>query len=54
MIALYCKRKFGKIYINTKKIKVFDTGLVQIGTESTPAINVTIYLDHVNCELVLD
>ena len=36
--------------IRTSRIEVEDTGSVVIGSEANPATNVTIYLDHANCE----
>jgi len=37
-------------YIETKRIHVTPTGSVQVGTEQAPVSNVTIYLNHDDCE----
>lgn len=36
--------------VTTSRIEVEDTGSVRIGTPESPANNVTLYLDHADCE----
>ena len=40
--------------VTTSRIEVEATGSVHIGTPESPASNVTLYLDHANCEQEVD